>query len=48
MYHLTVKVGATGGSAVACANDLCVKWEALGGGLARLKAIADLFGVTVP
>jgi hypothetical protein len=48
MYHLTVKVGATGGSAVACANDLCVKWEALGGGLARLKAIAFLFGVTVP
>jgi hypothetical protein len=48
MYHLTVKTGATGGSAVAAANDLCVKWEALGAGLARCKAIALIYGVTVP
>ena len=48
IYHLAVKVGATGLGAVAEANSLCVKWEAFGGGLPRLKAIAALFGITVP
>jgi len=48
LYHLAVKVGATGGSAIAAATDLCVKWEALGGGLVRLKAICGLFDIVVP
>jgi hypothetical protein len=48
IYHLAVKVGATGPAAVAAANDLCLKWEAFGGGLPRLKAICGLFDITVP
>jgi hypothetical protein len=48
IYHLAIITGATGGSAVAAAGDLCVKWEGLGGGLARLKAICGLFDITVP
>lgn len=48
MYHLAVKVGATGAGAIAAANSLCLKWEAFGGGLPRLKAIAGLFDITVP
>jgi hypothetical protein len=48
IYHLAVKVGATGAGAVSMANSLCLKWEAFGGGLPRLKAIAALFGITVP
>lgn len=49
MYHLVNKTGVTGAAAIAAANDFCVKWEALGGGLARLKAIcAAVFSVVVP
>lgn len=48
MYHLAVKVGATGAGAIAAANDLCVKWEALGGGLPKLKGIAAIFSIIVP
>jgi hypothetical protein len=48
IYHLAVKVGATGTSAVNSANDLCLKWEAFGGGLPKLKGICALFDITVP
>lgn len=46
IYHISKR--ATGPAAVAIANDMCLKWELLGGGLPKLKGIAALFGIICP
>lgn len=46
IFHISKR--ATGPAAVLIANDMCLKWELLGGGLPKLKGIAALFGIIVP